>query len=250
MTLSKRSPEFMDQKCDSCNTFYDIEDVSNIRPSYQRKVANEYHTGNHVEEENINVAQNTPTEFLGYDWIASMIDNQMRAMYSNILKKHNKTSVNSDIVDEQWLNQPELFENLSRFRQANSDLCCSQQPVSYNKVCTKVNPPRSASTRVRQLVRPIPPVRTKFLPNSSSRPPVIYSYTLNSRLFPVRTDILADNEKAECDANNSVILSISIPSHRLKSMKISNVSSDYHKKHITVLSHRPGNTISLIDHCY
>ncbi|CAH8832302.1 unnamed protein product [Trichobilharzia szidati] len=228
------------------NFSYDLEDALNIRPTYKKAVVKEDLTGD-AKREGARAAQSSSTELLGYDWIASMVDNQMRSMYANIMDSCDKKLLGCDSVDDQWLNRQELFDDLNKFRQTNSELCCSQQPLSYNSEFTKVNPTRHTSTSVRQLMRSIPPIRTKSSSHYNSRSPITYNYTLNSRLFPVRTDILTDDEKAKNDTANPVILRISIPSNRLKCMKLPNNS---YEKSIPVPSRRLTNSISLMGHCY
>nr|CAH8829985.1 unnamed protein product [Trichobilharzia regenti] len=234
-----------DGRCNFTNFSYDLEDVSNIRPTYRKAVVKEDPTSD-AKREGAGAAQSSSMELLGYDWIASMVDNQMRSMYANIMDSCDKKLLGCDSVDDQWLNRQELFDDLNKFRQTNSELCCSQQPLSYNSEFTRVNPTRPTSS-VRQLMRSIPPIRTKSSSHRISTPPITYNYTLNSRLFPIRTDILADDEKAENDTANPVILRISIPSNRLKCMKLPN---DSYEKNIPFPSRRLTNSISLMGHCY
>nr|AAW25492.1 SJCHGC09034 protein [Schistosoma japonicum] len=244
MTFVENSPECITALCN----FMDPDNVSNIRPEYRNKFSNSCHltvlAGQQTE-----AIRNSSTDFLGYDWIASMVDNQIRPIRKDILYNHKRPS-SSYGVDEQWLNQRELFDKLNKFRQTNSELCCSQQPISVYSKSKKVFQ-KEPSLYVKR-VRPLPPIRANVSsPNDSiSRPqPIVQIYTLNSRYFSIRTDVLVENGKHEDKTNTPVILRISIPSHRFKSTKTLNGSSDFYRKYNQQSSHSLRNTISLIGHC-
>ncbi|KAK4472732.1 hypothetical protein MN116_003957 [Schistosoma mekongi] len=243
MTFVQKSPECITAPCN----FMDLDNVSNIRPEYKNRFTNSCHltvlAGQQTE-----ALHNSSTDFLGYDWIASMVDNQIKPIRTEILAncKHPSSRY---AVDEQWLNQREFFDKLNKFRQTNSELCCSQ-PIN---ICSKAKKviQKEPSLYVK-CVRPLPPIRANVsAPNGSisKRQSIVQNYTLNSRLFPIRTDVLVDNEKHEDKTDNPVILRISIPLHRFKSTKTLNGSSDFYRKYNQQSSHYLRNTISLIGHC-
>lgn len=80
---------------------------------------------------------------------------------------------------------------------------------SLHKTSTKISHNKSTLMNVRQRVRPLPPVRTNMFPNNETNlksPTIVQNYTLNSRLFPVRTDVLACDGKFREKAVGPIVL--------------------------------------------
>ncbi|XP_018648176.1 hypothetical protein Smp_129100 [Schistosoma mansoni] len=249
MTYHEDSSEFINRK----HNFVGLDDESNIRPLYKNKIRNSCRLTGPAGQQNNGAVQDSSTDFLGYDWIASMVDNQIRPICKNISNCQVNISANHYVDDEEWLNQREFFDKLNAFRQTNSDLCCSQRPLSLHKTSTKINHNKSTLMNVRQRVRPLPPIRTNNFSHNDNNlkpPTIVQNYTLNSRLFPVRTDVIAGDRKHEEKADSPIVLRISIPSHRLKNTKFLNESFNVYKKHNPLSTSYPlKNTISLIGHC-
>ncbi|CAH8450441.1 unnamed protein product [Schistosoma curassoni] len=249
MTYHENSSEFVGEK----SNYIGLDDASNIRPIYKNKIHNQCRLSGPTGQQSNGAVQDLSTDFLGYDWIASMVDNQIRPICTNISNRQVNVSANHYIDDEEWLNQREFFDKLNAFRQTNSDLCCSQRPLSLHKTSTKISHNKSTLMNVRQRVRPLPPIRTNMFPNNETNlksPTIVQNYTLNSRLFPVRTDVLACDGKFREKAVGPIVLRISIPSHRLKNTKFLNDSFIIYKKHNPLSTSYPfKNTISLIGHC-
>ncbi|CAI2723549.1 unnamed protein product [Schistosoma spindalis] len=248
MTYHENSFESINEK----RNYFGLDDASNIRPLYKNKMHNQCRLTGPTGQQSNGSVQDLSTDFLGYDWIASMVDNQIRPICTNISNRQVNVSANYYIDDEEWLNRREFFDKLNAFRQKNSDLCCSQRPLSLHKTSTKINHNKSTLINVRQRVRPLPPIRTNIIPHNENKlkpPTIVQNYTLNSRLFPVRTDVLACDGKFEEKAVGPIVLRISIPSDRLKNTKFLNESFNICKKHPLSTSYPFKNTISLIGHC-
>ncbi|KAA3672457.1 uncharacterized protein DEA37_0004856 [Paragonimus westermani] len=71
----------------------------------------------------------TATDFLGYDWIAAMLDNQLRVRRTMSSPVHRHSDSAESL--ENWLSQTKLFDEIAHFRQMNSELCCSQDTTAY-----------------------------------------------------------------------------------------------------------------------
>uniref|UniRef100_A0A5K4EL89 Uncharacterized protein n=1 Tax=Schistosoma mansoni TaxID=6183 RepID=A0A5K4EL89_SCHMA len=125
MTYHEDSSEFINRK----HNFVGLDDESNIRPLYKNKIRNSCRLTGPAGQQNNGAVHDSSTDFLGYDWIASMVDNQIRPICKNISNCQVNISANHYVDDEEWLNQREFFDKLNAFRQTNSDLCCSQRPL-------------------------------------------------------------------------------------------------------------------------
>ncbi|CAH8294168.1 unnamed protein product [Schistosoma turkestanicum] len=250
MTYAEKAPELMNAKCN----FIRLDDVSNIRPLYKNKILNSCRPTDPAEQQSNGAVLDSSTDFLGYDWIASMVDNQMKPVCANNSGRPKILSPSHYAVNEEWLNQQELFDRLDAFRQTNSDICCSQQPLNLHKPSSRTNYDKSTFINLKQRVRPLPPIRTNISSHNDSnlKPPttLVQNYTLNSRLFPVRTDVPVCDEKYEEETDGPIILRISIPSNRLKKTKFLNESLNMYKKYNSSSRSYPlKNTISLMGHC-
>ncbi|CAH8447306.1 unnamed protein product [Schistosoma mattheei] len=125
MAYHENSSEFIGEK----SNYIGLDDASNIRPLYKNKIRNQCRLAGPTGQQSNGAVQDLSTDFLGYDWIASMVDNQIRPICTNISNRQVNVSANHYIDDEEWLNQREFFDKLNAFRQTNSDLCCSQRPL-------------------------------------------------------------------------------------------------------------------------
>ncbi|THD20506.1 hypothetical protein D915_008795 [Fasciola hepatica] len=195
-------------------------------------------------------------EHLGYDWIAAMLDNQ---------KCYGQTD-DDQSTGRHWLNHSGLFDQIAKFRQTNYEACHSQNSSGNLSVYQPDRPFQkehiSPSSRIRNRIDHLRPVRSGVKNTKNlARPPEIYSYTLNTRLFPIPSD-MATAKRLPPQPGQDHILRVTVPLHyfrhpsRLLQKIISARGESSELERSPQRSNpwrsqspKPG-TMSLNDHCY
>ncbi|KAF5398841.1 hypothetical protein PHET_07493 [Paragonimus heterotremus] len=200
-----------------------LEDPSNQRPYRKKAQRKSLSSSTNAFIGRPPQCTTTATDFLGYDWIAAMLDNQLRVRRTK--SSHVQRHPDSAESLENWLSQTKLFDDIAHFRQMNNELCCSQdttltcQPrsASYGDHAFKPEEPRLTGAQMLAQLEKIHPVR--MMKNStsvlSSVQPQIYSYLVNSRLFPIPSD-LATFSRSTPLPNQPHILRVTVPLHHFR----------------------------------
>lgn len=197
-------------------------------------------------------------DVLGYDWIASLIDNQRTSNYidskSNIyiLDDHPLKHKNQD-----WLNHPDLFEQIRKFRQSNLELC---SPISNISSQTCIPETHLKPLNIRSTMERLLPVRSNPISTENVRKQTAIShYTLNARLFPIRTDVLSDEgEPSSNNLHQLHMLKISVPLHRfyyppslVEKLYTQLINFDEPQSSLNLVKRmNQSNTMSLFSHCF
>ncbi|CAH8557403.1 unnamed protein product [Dicrocoelium dendriticum] len=131
-------------------------------------------------------------DFLGYDWIAAMLDNQPTKVQTP--QPQPGLAVHPLLTEkENWLSRSDLFDEVAKFRRIHSDVCVSPDfdDATCNRSPQQQPPtqPHHTGHRVLTCVNQLRPVRTAITDQSNGmHMPAVYSYCLNSRLFPIPSD--------------------------------------------------------------
>ncbi|KAF6775048.1 hypothetical protein AHF37_05121 [Paragonimus kellicotti] len=200
-----------------------LEDPSNQRPNGKKAQRKSLSSSTNAFIGRSPQCTTAAADFLGYDWIAAMLDNQLRVRRtkSNSVHRHPDSAESL----ENWLSQTKLFDEIAHFRQMNSELCCSQdttptclsQSTSCGDHAFKPKESRLTGAQMLAQLEKIHPVRMTKNSTSvlSSVQPQIYSYLVNSRLFPIPSD-LATFSRPTPLPDQPHILRVTVPLHHFR----------------------------------
>ncbi|KAF7246435.1 hypothetical protein EG68_10016 [Paragonimus skrjabini miyazakii] len=200
-----------------------LEDPSNQRPNRTKAQRKSLSSSTNAFIGKPSQCTTTAADFLGYDWIAAMLDNQLRVRRTKSSPVHRHPDSAESL--ENWLNQKKLFDEIAHFRQMNNELCCSQdatptcqsQSASYVDHAFKPKESRPTGAQMLAQLEKIHPVR--MMKNStsvlSSLQPQIYSYLVNSRLFPIPSDLATFSRPTPLPGQPH-ILRVTVPLHHFR----------------------------------